>query len=71
MKKASEYRRNAEECRKLSASIADPQHKAMLEQMAETWEGLAADRGRRAAQKERIADLEGATAPDNSPAGPS
>jgi hypothetical protein len=58
MKKASEYRRNAEQCRKLSASIADPQHKAMLQQMAETWDNLAADRGRRAAQKERIADLE-------------
>jgi hypothetical protein len=71
MKKASEYRRNAEECRRLSASTADPGHKAMLERMAETWDGLAADRGRRAAQKERIAGLEGATAPENAPPGPS
>jgi hypothetical protein len=58
MKKASEYQRNAQECRRLSANIADPEHKAMLQQMAETWDGLAESRGRRAAQKKRIAGLE-------------
>jgi len=58
MEKASEYHRNAEECRRLIASIADPQHKAMLHRMAETWDNLATDRARRSAQKQRIAALE-------------
>jgi hypothetical protein len=58
MKKASEYLRNAQECRRLLESVADPEQQAMLQKMADTWEGLANDRERRAAQKQRIADLE-------------
>jgi hypothetical protein len=58
MKKASEYHRNAQECRRLIASESNKQHKAMLQKMADTWESLAADRERRAAQKQRIAALE-------------
>lgn len=60
MKKASEYIRNAQECRRLMTAVSDPQHEAMLQEMAETWESLAADRERRLAQKHRIADLESA-----------
>ena len=59
MKKASEYQQNAQACRKLLASVTDPQQRAMLQRMAETWDDLAADRGRRAAQKQRISDLDG------------
>lgn len=68
MEKASQYQRNAKECRRLLASVTNPQQKVMLERMAETWESLAADRERRAAQKQRIADLEG---PDGEPSGAS
>jgi hypothetical protein len=58
MKKASEYFRNAEECKKLIATTSDPQHKTMLHRMAETWDSLAADRQRTVAQKQRIPNLE-------------
>jgi hypothetical protein len=58
MQKASEYLRNAQECRRLSGAVLDPQQKAMLQKMADTWESLAADHERRVAQKERIAELE-------------
>jgi hypothetical protein len=58
MKKASEYLRNAQECRRLITTVADPQQQAMLRNMADTWESLAADRERRVAQKQRISDLE-------------
>ena len=58
MKKASEYLRNAQECRRLIASVTDPQQQAMLQKMADTWESLAADRERRVVQNQRIADLE-------------
>jgi hypothetical protein len=58
MKQAAEYLRNAQECRRLIATVRDPQQKAMLQKMADTWESLAADRERRVRQKQRIADLE-------------
>ena len=44
MKKASEYRRHAEECRELAARMASPAHRSQLLQMAKHWDGLAADR---------------------------
>ena len=59
MKKASEYLRNAQECRRLVGTVSQPQQKAMLQNMADTWESLAADRERRVLQKQRIAVLEG------------
>jgi hypothetical protein len=34
------------------------EHKAMLETMAETWESFAADRERKAKQKQRISELD-------------
>jgi hypothetical protein len=63
MKKASEYLRNAEECRRLIAAAVYPEQKAMLQKMANTWTNLALDRERRLAQKQRIADLEDPTRP--------
>ncbi len=58
MKKASEYQLHADECRKLAAGTANPEHKAMLANMAETWESLARERIDRLARQERIAALE-------------
>lgn len=46
MKKASEYRRHADECRQL-ASLMDGEQRDQLLSMATTWEQLAADRERR------------------------
>ncbi len=43
MKKASEYRQHAEECRALAASMEGEQRDQLLE-MAATWDALAADR---------------------------
>jgi hypothetical protein len=41
----------------IAAATTDEQ-KNMLEAMARTWDGLAAERARWAAQKQRISDLE-------------
>jgi hypothetical protein len=43
MKKASEYREHAEECRTLAAQMQGEQKKQLLE-MARTWDELAKDR---------------------------
>ncbi len=65
MKKASEYHQHAAECRMLAHNAVSPEHKAMLETMAQTWEGLALDRERRLLQSERIAELD--TPPSEQP----
>ena len=44
MKKASEYRQHAEECRVLAAGMESAEHREQLLQMAEHWERLAQDR---------------------------
>jgi hypothetical protein len=44
MKKASEYRQHAEECRLLAQGMAQGEHRDQLLEMAATWEKLAADR---------------------------
>ena len=43
VKKASEYRKHAEECRHLAASMEGEQRAQLLE-MAETWDRLADER---------------------------
>lgn len=43
MKKASEYRKHAQECRVLANSMSGDQRDQLLE-MAATWEKLAAER---------------------------
>lgn len=57
MKKAEEYRANAEECRKLAAR-GDASARDQLLKMAETWESLALDREADIARQERIKALE-------------
>lgn len=44
MKKASEYRRHAEECRALAERMQSGEQRDQLLEMAETWENLAAER---------------------------
>jgi hypothetical protein len=58
MRKVSEYRQHAKECRGLAKTVRSPQHRDMLINMAATWESLAADRIKTAEGLERIANLE-------------
>ena len=44
MKKASEYRQHAEECRQLANRMEQGEHRTQLLEMASTWEKLAAER---------------------------
>jgi len=44
MKKASEYRQHAQECRTLAAAMDSEEQRALMLQMADHWEKLAADR---------------------------
>jgi hypothetical protein len=44
MKKASEYRQHADECRALAQSMDHGEQRNQLLEMAATWEKLAADR---------------------------
>ena len=46
LKKAGEYRRHAEECRVLARAAQNAEHRNQLLIMAETWDGLAAERER-------------------------
>jgi hypothetical protein len=46
MKKASEYRVHALECRSLASQANSDDHRKQLLAMAETWETLADDRDR-------------------------
>ncbi len=45
MKKASEYRQHAEECRALAKQLPQGEQRDQLLEMAKTWDGLAEDRG--------------------------
>ena len=44
MKKASEYRMHAKECRELAAHMDGAEQRALMLQMADHWEKLATDR---------------------------
>jgi chromosome segregation ATPase len=44
VKKASEYREHARECRVLAAAMESEKQKQLMLQMADHWEKLAADR---------------------------
>ena len=48
MKKASEYRQHAAECRTLASRMDVGEHRDQLLKMAATWDQLAAERERRA-----------------------
>jgi hypothetical protein len=44
MRKSAVYMVRAQECRELARKMVLPDHRDQLLNMAETWEGLAADR---------------------------
>lgn len=44
MKKASEYRQHANECRALAKQVPEGPHREQLLEMARTWDALADDR---------------------------
>jgi hypothetical protein len=46
MKKASEYRQHAEECRSLARKLEAGEHRELLVTMASTWDTLADERER-------------------------
>ena len=58
MRKVSEYRQHAKECRGLANQSRLPEHRQMLLNIAATWELLANDRIKTAEGLERIAKLE-------------
>jgi hypothetical protein len=58
MKKVSEYREHAEECRTLARRSKSSADRDMLLNMAATWDSLADDRIRTAERQERLAKLE-------------
>jgi hypothetical protein len=46
VKKASEYRQHAEECRVLARQVPEGAQRDQLLEMAKTWDALAEDRGK-------------------------
>jgi hypothetical protein len=44
MRRVAEYRRFADDCRKLARSLRKPEHRQQLEDMATAWEMLALER---------------------------
>ena len=55
MKKASEYRKHAEECRVLAQSMKDSPQREQLLEMARNWDQMARDRDRLARLHPEIA----------------
>jgi hypothetical protein len=51
METPNDYRKYAEECRRLAAKADTEQHKAILDEMAATWSRLAAEAERKAPGK--------------------
>lgn len=58
MKKVSEYREHAEECRTLARRSKSAADRDMLLNMAATWDSLAEERIKTAERQERLAKLE-------------
>jgi hypothetical protein len=58
MRKIEDYRAHAAECRSMANRARSPGDKAMLMNMAATWESLAVDRHRNIARQARIDELE-------------
>jgi hypothetical protein len=58
MKKASEYRQHAEECRVLARGMAPGEQRDQLLDMARTWDNLADERSQLISQHPELA-LEG------------
>ena len=59
MKKVEEYQKHAEECRTMARNATNEEHRHGLIQMAETWEGLAAERIKQIAREKRMGEFDG------------
>jgi hypothetical protein len=57
MIKVEGYRAHADVCRSMADYARSPEDKAMLMNMAATWDSLAADREAHIARRERMASL--------------
>jgi hypothetical protein len=57
MKKVEDYRAHAAECRSMANRGRSPEEKAMLLNMAATWESLATDREAHIARQKRMAEI--------------
>lgn len=51
MRKVSEYKRHAAECRKLAAMMKDPTQQRQLQEMAKAWDMLAREREKQLAKQ--------------------
>ena len=74
MKKASEYRQHAAECRVLASGMGTGDHRDQLLEMAATWDRLAVERSELVRRYPEIAQhgeqsVEGGRRPDASVAG--
>jgi hypothetical protein len=63
LKKASEYYQHARECHEMATRTSDPEQRAMLLKMAETWQGLAKNREQHIKRQQRIAAIENGSEP--------
>ena len=68
MRKLSEYREHAAECREM-ARTAPPTHRQQLEQMAATWEQLAAARQRKLLKAGKVGEMSSDKASDDETVG--
>jgi chromosome segregation ATPase len=64
VKKASEYRQHADECRALAAQMQQGDQRDQLMRMAETWENLAKDRERLSRKSRELNEKSPAGKPD-------
>jgi hypothetical protein len=55
VKKVEDYRAHANECRLMADRARSPEEKAMLMNMATTWDSLATDRAAHIARQRRLA----------------
>jgi hypothetical protein len=58
MKKVEDYKRHAEECRAMARVMANEEQRQGLLTMAETWDGLAANRATQIERQKRIDALD-------------
>jgi len=68
VKKASEYRQHAEECRALARTSRTPDERAQLDHLARTWDGLAVDRERIVREQAALDEMESADTKAQAPA---
>jgi hypothetical protein len=67
MRKVSEYRAHAEECRKMAAKMKNSEHRKQLEDMAEAWNMLARERQKQIEKHSELQSAVEATGNSRSP----